>query len=377
MTFLAYTALSLATLSGLLVAVNLPMFRRTCRHGRTQSVSVLVPARDEAANLPELLRGILASQNVDLEVLVLDDHSSDDTADIARAVAARDPRVRLIGAPSLPAGWSGKQHACRELARHATRRIWVFLDADVRVTPDALSRLAGHVDRSGLDLASGFPRQRTVTLGETLIVPLIHFLFLGYLPLPGMRWSRWPAFAAGCGQLMAVRADAYRTVGGHAAIRQSLHDGLSLPRAFRRRGFKTDVVDVTDLAHCRMYSSWSALWSGFSKNATEGMATVAALPVWTVLLGGGHLMPVPLVVLGALSGATEAAIVAALAAVVSLGQRLALCVRFRQSLKGVLLHPVGVGALLVLQWSALINTRLGKPAVWRGRRYEALSPKQG
>src|SRR5207244_4018469 len=131
--------------------------------------------------------------------------------------------------------------------------------------------------RSGADLGSGFPRQETGTLLEKLVLPLIHFLLLGYLPLIGMRWCRHPAFGAGCGQLFVTRRDAYEAVGGHVAVRASLHDGLTLPRAYRRRGLKTDLCDATELADCRMYRSGRELWYGLAKNAREGLAHPKAI----------------------------------------------------------------------------------------------------
>ena len=107
----------------------------------------------------------------------------------------------------------------------------VFVDADVRLAPDALSRMVGHMQRHpDLGLASGFPAQVTVTWSERLLLPLIHFLLLGFLPIAAMRRHISPGFGAGCGQLFIARAGAYRDAGGHGAIRASLHDGITLPR---------------------------------------------------------------------------------------------------------------------------------------------------
>jgi hypothetical protein len=187
--------------------------------------------------------------------------------------------------------------------------------------------------------------------------------------MPGMRWTRYAAFGAGCGQLMLARRDAYERVGGHAAIRASLHDGVTLPRAFRRQGFHTDLFDATDLAECRMYRGFDQVWRGFTKNATEGMATPVALPVWTVLLGGGHLLPWLLLPLALWLGEAEAARLAALAAGLGLLLRALLAMRFRQSPVGALLHPAGIALLLAIQVAALRAKATGRPSVWRGRAY--------
>jgi hypothetical protein len=371
---LALLALVLAPLPALLTARNLALYRPPPRplDGATPRLSLLIPARDEEAQIGPAVRAALASRGVDLELLVLDDHSGDGTRAVVGALAAADPRVRLELAPPLPPGWSGKQHACQLLAERARHDILVFVDADVRLAPDALARIAAFMASHDVGLASGFPRQETGTLGERLIVPLIHFLLLGFLPLARMRRSLQPALGAGCGQLICVRREAYERAGGHAAIRASRHDGLMLPRAFRRAGIMTDLFDATGIASCRMYRGAAEVWRGFAKNATEGMATPTALPVWTVLLLGGQVLPFVLLPAGAIVTAPGWALAAsAVAAACVYVNRLALALRFRQSLLGALLHPLGILCLLALQWSALIDQRRGRPAVWRGRAYSS------
>jgi hypothetical protein len=164
-----------------------------------------------------------------------------------------------------------------------------FVDADVRLAPDALARLAAFLRSGGADLISGVPEQETGTFAERLVIPLIHFLLLGFLPLHRMRASRHPAYGSGCGQLFMARRDAYEKMGGHAAIRNSLHDGLTLPRAFRQAGLMTDICDVTRLASCRMYRGFAELWNGLAKNATEGLAAPATIVPATVPLLGGQV----------------------------------------------------------------------------------------
>jgi len=227
--------------------------------------------------------------------------------------------------------------------------------------------MLGFLEQSGADLVSGIPRQRTGTLMEKLVVPLIHFVLLGFLPMPGVRWSRRAAFAAGCGQLFMARRRAYQEAGGHAAIRSSRHDGLTLPRAFRRAGLTTDLCDATEIAECRMYRNAGEVWRGFAKNAGEGMAAPAAIGPWTLLLGFGQVLP-PLVLIAALLvGASTAASHAGLACVLSWGTRLLLTVRFRQSWLGAALHPAGILIVLAIQWYAWWRALRGSPLGWKGR----------
>lgn len=368
--FLAWASFCLALLPLLLGLANLALYRTPRANAPAgTAVSVLIPARNEEAGIAAAVRGALASNNVELEVVVLDDQSTDSTRRIVQELAVQDPRVRLLDAPPLPAGWSGKQHACHLLARHARHDVLLFQDADVRLAPGAVGRIAGRLLFGKAALVSGFPRQETGSLGERLLVPMMLFLLIGYLPLIGVRLTRRAAFGAACGQLVAVRRVAYERAGGHEAIRASWHDGLKLPRVFRRAGFRTDLFDATDLATCRMYRGWRESWRGFAKNATEGMATPVALPVWTALLVGGHILPWVLVPATLLAGAAEAAAVALAAVLSGLLFRVVLAGRFRQPLSTVPLHPGAIAVTLAIQWSALAASWRGRPAEWRGRTY--------
>ena len=148
--------------------------------------------------------------------------------------------------------------------------------------------------QSRADLASGIPLQETGTLVEKLVIPLNHFVLLGFLPLARMRRSRHPAYAAGCGQFFLARRSAYEAAGGHAAIQASLHDGITLPRAFRAAGFRTDLCDLTEIATCRMYRTAGDVWRGLAKNATEGLASPGMILPATAILLGGQVLPLGL-----------------------------------------------------------------------------------
>ncbi len=379
-TLLIGLAFGCATVPALLWVWNMVLYREPTAGSCTamghcvlpDAVSVLIPARNEERAIAATLNSLLASRGVAIEIIVLDDASTDRTAEIVLGFAARDPRVRLEPAPSLPAGWNGKQHACYALAGMARSSILCFLDADVRLAPEALASMSVFLARTGSDLVSGFPRQETETPLEWLLLPLIQFVLLSYLPLAGMRALSFPAFAAGCGQFLMVRREAYRMTGGHSQIRATMHDGLLLPQLFRRHGLRTDIADLTHLATCRMYCGASEVWHGLSKNATEGMAAPARILPFSFLLFCGQVLPflltLSLVVAPASYGRYgRSFILAALAA--SFMPRLLSVWKYRQPLISALLHPLGVTILLALQWYALLRKIAGLRVTWKERAY--------
>ncbi len=209
---LPWIALVLAAGPLLLAADNLRRLRTPAPAAGLPEVSVLIPARNEQVNIGAALACVLASTGVQLDVCVLDDGSTDDTAAILAAID--DPRLRVLAGGTLPPGWSGKQHACARLAEHARHELMVFVDADVRLSADAVCRMAGFMQRNDVGLASGFPRQVTRSWAEMLLLPLIHFLLLGYLPIWRMQRDVSPALGAGCGQIFIAQRHAYLRAGG-------------------------------------------------------------------------------------------------------------------------------------------------------------------
>jgi glycosyltransferase involved in cell wall biosynthesis len=324
-------------------------------------VSILIPARNEEANIRACLDAALASTGCEVEVVVMDDASTDRTAAIVQGYAARDARVRLVAAPSLPPGWTGKVHACARLAEAATGTHFLFIDADVRLSPHAAAAMAAHSAARNIALVSGVPRQEMKTLGEGLTVPFINFLLICYLPFGGRAAERKPSLAAACGQLIMMERRAYEATGGHSTIKGVLHDAIALARLFRERGYDTEIVDGAPLATCRMYDGFAPSWSGFIKNAREGMATPIGLPIWTVLLAGAHLWP------WALLPDLEAVVTILL----MFALRAAVTIRTGEPWWTVPLHPLTVIVALAIQWTALVRSALGLKAGWKGRAYPA------
>lgn len=370
----ALTAVVLAGIPAVMFLRNLGLYRPCPSPSENKKqelpgISVLIPARNEEHSIGAAVESVLANRYPDFEVIVLDDHSADRTGQIVADIGRQDERVKLMHGPPLPPGWCGKQHACAVLASAATRPLLLFLDADVRLHPEALLRLARQMEQSGADLLSGVPRQETGTLLEKLVIPLIHFVLLGFLPMGRMRRSTHPAYAAGCGQLFLAKRSSYEAMGGHAAIRETLHDGIRLPRAFRQAGFRTDLCDVTDLAVCRMYRGAAELWSGLAKNAPEGLGSPRLIVPATVLLLGGQVMPF---VLAAMTPwlPFPVGLLVGLAVGLAWLPRMLAAVRFRQSFVGALLHPLGVLVLMAIQWYALVRWLMGGKSDWKGRSYQ-------
>ena len=377
-----WSSLGASAFVSVMFLVNLLFFRKAVRSPKSAGianasppdsydVSVLIPARNEALRIGPLLDSVLASEGVSCDLCVLDDESQDGTDAIVEAYSKKYPNVRLLKGTSVPAGWSGKQFACYQLAQQAKYEELVFLDADVALTKDALRRAIMQRRRTRADLLSGFPRQRVITIGEQLLIPLIHVILLCFLPFALMRWTRMTGAAAGCGQFFLTTKRAYEQCGGHGAIRQSLHDGIMLPRAYRMSGLKTDLFDASDVAHCRMYTSFPETWSGLMKNANEGFAKMPLLPIMTVLMLMAFVGPLLSAVALWLNLISEDFAIPIIAAfVLSYLPRVLCCLKFDRAWLACMLNPASIILFLIIQWIALIRKSQGKGVKWRQRSYE-------
>jgi len=330
-------------------------------------LSVLIPARNEERRIKPCLESLLASHYPDLEILVLDDHSSDGTSDIVRQFAKQDPRLRLLPGKELPAGWTGKAWACQQLAHEAKGDFLLFVDADTRLAKDTVSEtVALALDRRA-DLLSLWPNLESKSWSEHLVIPFVHLFILLYLP----HWmeSRSASLGAANGQFLLFRRQAYEKIGGHASVSGHLVEDIALARQLRAAGFRVLNRDATNpgqpsaRVRCRMYHNFPDLWDGFTKNlypAFDGrFGAFVFFQIFqaAVFLGPFLLLPFfpqdPILWI-------EVAIILSL--------RLAMAHRFRQSRLGAILHPLGQALVLAIaanSWLQTIRRRLP----WRGRHY--------
>jgi glycosyltransferase involved in cell wall biosynthesis len=354
-----------------------PILAEVAAETRALRVAVCIPARNEKANIEACVRGVLASREVDVRAYVYDDESTDGTGEIVARLAAEDPRVVVVPRRPLPAGWNGKQHACFRMAEHGLGfdpdlEWFLFTDADVRLEPDAVARALGFALRSKSSLVSTVPREVTGTVGEMLLVPLIHFVLMSYLPIGRMRSTLDPAASAACGQFIMVSRAAYRAAGtgadyGHAGFKDSMHDGVKFPRAVRRAGLRTDLYDGTESVSCRMYRGFGETWRGFAKNAYEGLGSLGLLLFITVYHALGQVLPWIVLALAALAAQwSPGAALAAGAVFCALLGRALLAARFRQSWWNIPLHLPSILMLSAVQWRSLWLDRTGRRS-WKGR----------
>ena len=357
-------ALSLALLAAMFAVAlaNLftaPRLERAGAPTRRPRVSVLVPARNEAANLRANLPALLASDVREMEIVVLDDRSEDGTAAVAEALAAEAPeRLRVVRGAELPAGWLGKSWACAQLAEAARGDILLFCDADVTAGPLAVGRTVALLERFGAGVATAIPRHRLGSVAEAAVVPLgAQLPVAATLPLALVPRTAAPSLSMANGQWLAFTREAYAAVGGHAAVKAEVLEDVVLGRLAKRAGERlvaaTAALDLT----VRMYAGWAEVRAGFGKNL---YALLGGSPGAFALGIGAFFLAAVYPWLAAWRGSPAA--LGALALLVAV--RIAAALRFGQGARTVLLHPLGAALAVAI---AAESFRARGTVRWRGR----------
>lgn len=372
--------LALTALQGLWSLAALRRLRTRAAPSGAPFVSVLVPARNEERALERCVRSLLAQTYPAFEVLVLDDQSEDRTREIAERLAARDGRLRVLAGTPVPAGWIGKCHACAQLAAAARGELLLFTDADTEHRPASVSAAVAALQESGVDLLSIVTRLEMETFAERLLLPIIPFMILAFLPCALAERARHPWFAVGNGQFMLFRRSSYEAAGGHAAVAGDLVEDMSLARHLKARGFEVALRDGQDLVSCRMYHGFRELWEGFTKNlfaaANYSLAAVSALMGFFL---AAYVWPWVALAVGVGMGRDPVAWIAvpALEIALAVGLRLAIAWRLRLGVGSCFGHGLAAAAFVGMMAHSLYLLKWGRGASWKGRRYALATGRPG
>ncbi|MGH8298793.1 MAG: glycosyltransferase [Steroidobacteraceae bacterium] len=358
------------------VLAGVPVSTRAAEGGLPK-VAVIVPARDEAANIGPCVESLCAQRYPAdrLALIVVDDDSADDTADIVAALAQRDDRIALLHTPPLPHGWKGKVHACctGAAAAPADAQWLCFLDADMRAEPGAIASAVEAASERNLDLLTLAPRHELKSFAERLMLPCGLYLLGFYQNLEKIQAPGSDQVVA-TGQFMLLRRAAYEAVGGHAPVREAICEDVELALLMKRRGQRVLLMDGSRLLSTRMYTGWSTLWPGFAKNLIQllggSLRTVLAAPVIVAL--GWLAIALPLIDLAAMlhgvSGAPLALALAALGSAAIVGLHVGGAVHFEIPWWYGLLFPLGYTAGAVMALDS-VRWRARRRVQWKGRVY--------
>jgi glycosyltransferase involved in cell wall biosynthesis len=346
---------TLISLVNLLSGLHLPHKRPVT----FPKVSILIPARNEEAVIGKLLSGLQQLEYPDFEVIVCNDHSSDNTEEILNWFAGEDQRFHWFLGEKLPEDWLGKNFACHQLARKGNGKYLIFLDADVELRADAITKAVAFFQEKKLSLLSVFPQQQMDSLAEKLTVPVMNWILQSLLPMILVQKARFPSLSAANGQFMMFDAENYRINQWHFQVRNQNVEDIRLARFAKIQGLKIAVLLGNQDIFCRMYRHLDEAILGFSRNMHEyfGGQRMVMIGFWLIIC----FSPVILLAAGSWKFLS-------LFVLLVIANRIFVAVACRQNaVLSVIFHP-----LQMLGFSAIvfynIFRRIRKDTLWKGRR---------
>jgi chlorobactene glucosyltransferase len=339
------------------------------------SISILIPARDEESVLERCVAS-LATQRYPgtLEILILDDHSTDHTGYIAQGLAASDRRIHAYKGGPLEPGWKGKPNALRQLAANATGDLLLLTDADCVFYRGALEASVRFREQRGADCLSLMPYLECRSFWEHVVVPLQYFLVFVTLPIRNVYATKNPAFAAANGAFLLLPRALYNDLGGHEPVKSEMAEDIKFAQQVKRRGYRLVYGDGSRIYSVRMYESLRGIWDGFSKNLFPAMGkNPVVLIVWMLFLLTTQILPFVLLGIALIQRDRSLSLFWFPLAhiVIALVIRVALSLRFRQQVWAVITHPIGwiITIAIALNSAYLAYSRKGHS--WKGRVYQS------
>ena len=319
------------------------------------SVSVMVPMRNEAENVEGIV-ATLSAQAGSFHYYLLDDNSEDSTYELLKRFTADDSRFTVIKGAPLADGWIGKTWALQQLFEASKEEVLVSIDADVRLSNDAINKAVTLMHGARLDFVSPYPRQIALTFAERLVQPLLQWSWLTTVPLRYAESSGYTSMAVANGQFFVVRRSALHSIGGYQSVKHSVIDDVFLARELITSGSSGGVVNGSDIAETRMYASWGEIKAGYGKSLNKAFGSLTGAVFVGAFLFGSSIAPLILGLLGNPYGWLGFAAI--------VGTRILSAIKSRGSVLDSVLHPISIAALIYLiTYSYLVR----KSVTWKGR----------
>ena len=336
-------------------------------------ISILIPARNEAENISRCLKSLLKQDYPNLEIIVLDDNSTDGTGKVVKEIAQKDNRVRLVDGAPLEDGWIGKNFASHQLAKHAKGEYFIFTDADTLHFPKTVSSALGALIATKIDALSTYPRQIMVTFAERMTVPIINTALQCFIPFILIKKSKSPLFCTALGQFMMFKREAYEKIGGYESIKGHLVDDIQISKKVKKAGLKFMIFDGRNTIFCRMYKNLKGVIIGLAKSIYPAFnGNVLALFSFTGVLTATLLIPFVLLPLGVFIFDWPAAVIRLMIiqVIIVLVIKTMFAIRYKQRMIDILLAPVSMAIIDSLIFLSFFQAKYGEGLSWKGRVYD-------
>jgi chlorobactene glucosyltransferase len=343
-------------------------------------VSVLIPARNEAENISRSLTSFMKQDYPNMEILVLDDNSSDNTGLIVKRLAKKDSRIKLFKGKPLKEGWLGKCYACQQLSEYAKGDYFIFTDADTLHFNKTVSNALATLLKNKLDALSAFPNQIMVTIHERMTVNFINFAILSFLPLILVKKAKTPFFCVAIGQFFLFKREVFEKIGGFEHVKTEIIEDVYLAKEVKKFGYKYMVFDGNGNISCRMYKNLKEVVRGFSRFIYAAfdfnivMEAIAIFFVSILFLVPFLLLPIGIFIFR-WSGSLITLNIIQILAVLTI--KIMLALKFKYRILDSLLTPLSIVYMVFLAGNSYLQTKVGRGINWKGRTYNMENEEKG
>jgi cellulose synthase/poly-beta-1,6-N-acetylglucosamine synthase-like glycosyltransferase len=335
-------------------------------------VSILIPLRNEEKNARKLVQSLKRLSYPNLEFIMLDDQSADQTREILLHSTGNDSRFSILSGAPMPSGWSGKVHACHQLSHKAAGDYFLFLDADVRLHPSTIESTLSLMKEKKAAMLSGFPNFPVKHVLEKWLVPMQHFLIYFHLPLYFANYTSMISASAAHGAFMMFEKKSYEQFGGHASIKSSIVDDVALARTAKKHNHRVLLANVTDFVTCYMYDSNKSVWEGFKKNIFPGFGrSITIVILFTLFYSTFYILPLFLAIYGIytmIAGELQTSYFLPMLLIIL--QKAFIDYRSGQKITLSLAISLSAAAFLILLYSSMIASFKKTGYSWKGRTYQ-------
>jgi chlorobactene glucosyltransferase len=376
---LAYLVTGLTAVSFLITLANLkflaplvPLITPDRSINSDILVSVLIPARNEVGRIDLCLKSLVSQQHERMEILVLDDQSTDQTAEIIASCASVDARITLVNGADAPNGWVGKHWACDQLFRRSRGDLILFIDADTVLEPQAISAAIHRGISNRIDLLTVMPKRHAGCLIERLISPFIDWALFCWLPLYVAHKLKNPYLSVTFGQFMLFQRNAYQAIGGHSSIRNNPIDDLELGRRLKAHGFKWALSQGTRSVETLSYSGNLDTIRGISRSVFPSLNySVSGLFIASTILLSLSFVPISLLLIAALTDNAYPKLVFASGTSMTLlsATWIIVCYKFEHGFWKVPLYPVSIALMVVISYRSAVTYALSTNK-WKDRHID-------
>lgn len=368
--------LAVAFLSTVLVSIaqsnlrNLKRLKILPDEQDAELVSILIPARNEYHNLKQCLDSLIKLDYSNIEILVLNDRSTDQTAELVEDYQKIDKRIQLLQGNDLPDGWIGKHWACHQLSESAKGTIILFMDADTVLANTIVSKAVLAMNKQKSDLLSLVPGRKANCLIEKLTFPFIDWMTLCWLPVKLASSSKSAYLSANFGQFMMFRKEAYISIGGHSYLRENLLDDFELGREIKRNGLKWSLYDGSKDVTTRMYSRSREAFTGLSRSIFPVFDyRISAFILAVAILSSLAILPQLYIINYSLYGTSDQFLIflSYFSMIMLSLSWLVTCIKFNHNLLTVLIYPIIIFVTISIGIHSVFTNMTGTTS-WKERR---------